>query len=328
MSMNNADLNFGPLSEDFFKLLKSKGRSFNTIKNYKTDLECFRQYIEQNYSSESLSHFDNKKIKLYGHYLEERYQSDNSRRRRVQTLRIFFDFLVEKSFFDSNPVRQIPTSPKFVDCPRPAKLVHIQTAWEYLLKIANNSKETKVNRLIAERNQLLILFIYGAGLKVSNLSNLKVEHLYLKSDPPRVLISPPKREPYTIPLPIVFKELFEKYSQNLSAQKKVSDLNFSDVLFNANPHRVLSGGLSPRGIELVFEDIRKQIVSNDLTAKSLRQACVFKWLKQKCDHSLIKEWLGVAPSYSLKPYVDLATEHIYDDHFLLELYKDYEKRKI
>ena len=326
--MEDTNLHFGTLSNEFFKLLKSKGRSLNTIKNYKTDLECFRQYIEKSYSSESLSHFDNKKIKLYGEYLEQRYQSNNSKRRRVQTLRIFFDFLVESNLFTSNPVRQIPTSPKFVDCPRPVKLVHIQTAWEYLLKISNSSKETKMNRLIAQRNQLLMLFIYGAGLKVSNLSKLKVEHLYLKSDPPRVLINPPKREPYTIPLPSVFKQLFEKYSKNLLTQKKIADLSFPDVLFNANPHRVLSGGLSPRGIELVFEDIRKQIVSEDLTAKSLRQACVFKWIKQKCDHSLIKEWFGVAPSYSLKPYIDLSTEHIYDDQFLLEIFLDYEKRKI
>ena len=65
----------------------------------------------------------------------------------------------------------------------------------------------------------------------------------------------------------------------------------------------MAGGLSPRGTELFFEDLRKDVKS-DMTAKSLRQSCIFKWLNQNINHTTIKEWLGVAPSYSLELYLE------------------------
>jgi hypothetical protein len=41
-----------------------------------------------------------------------------------------------------------------------------------------------------------------------------------------------------------------------------------------------------------------------MTAKSLRQSCIFKWLNQNINHTTIKEWLGVTPSYSLELYLE------------------------
>jgi hypothetical protein len=41
-----------------------------------------------------------------------------------------------------------------------------------------------------------------------------------------------------------------------------------------------------------------------MTAKSLRQSCIFKWLNQNINHASIKEWLGVTPSYSLELYLE------------------------
>jgi hypothetical protein len=80
-------------------------------------------------------------------------------------------------------------------------------------------------------------------------------------------------------------------------------LDIDELLFNANPYKILSGGLSPRGTELFFEDLRKEL-KTDMTAKSLRQACVFKWLNMNIPHTTMKEWLGVTPSYSLELYLE------------------------
>jgi hypothetical protein len=97
--------------------------------------------------------------------------------------------------------------------------------------------------------------------------------------------------------------------------KRDSNIKFDSVLFNANPYRILSGGLSSRGIEIIFEEFRKKLMIN-CTAKSLRQACIFKWLKQKHKDSQIKEWLGLAPSYNLKMYKEHLSNHAHDDGFL------------
>ena len=90
------------LQNQFFQNLEITGKSENTIKNYRTDLECFNKYLVKNQKNFSIEKIDLPQILHYGNYLQERYQSDNSRRRRVQALRIFFDYLVGKGVFESN----------------------------------------------------------------------------------------------------------------------------------------------------------------------------------------------------------------------------------
>lgn len=307
------------LQDDFFIMLKGKGRSINTLKNYRTDLDCFNKYLKDVARNERLdiSGFSIPEIQEYGQFLEKKYNSDNSRRRRVQALRMFFDYLVEEKVFDSNPVRKIPTSPKFLDIPRPTPFVDVKTLWQFLLE-ESVSKQPMV-RLIAKRNLCTLLFIYGAGLKVSDLSGLKVDQINLEGEVPRVLITPPKRDPYTVPLPPIFVEVYKDYCKTLVTMKRDSNTKFDSVLFNANPYRILSGGLSSRGIEIIFEEFRRKLMIN-CTAKSLRQACIFKWLKQKHKDSQIKEWLGLAPSYNLKMYKEHLSSHTHEDGFLEELY--------
>lgn len=301
---------------NFLSHLENNGRSVNTVKNYRTDLTCFKQFLENSSTNTFLEHIDLSQILEYGKFLQVKYTSDNSRRRRVQTLRIFFDYLVSEKIFTANPVRKIPTSPKFVDIPRPASFVDIKTLWTFLLQEQN--QEGQINQLLAQRNQLILLLIFGGGLKVSDLSRLKKQHIYLSS-PPRVLIAGDVRDPYSIELPEVFGTIFNNYLENLRNTLKNSTLSFDNLLFNANPYQILSGGLSPRGLEMIFEEFRKKLMIN-ITPKSLRQACIFKWLHQKRPKSLIKEWLGVAPSYNLRPYLENLSQHIYSDHFLGELY--------
>lgn len=322
-SHSNVDLH--GLQASFYKRLKQQGRSPNTLKNYKTDLECFNDYLVKQQKSTDITKFDLPQVKLYGDYLQNRYNSDNSRRRRVQALRRFFDFLVEQEIFSSNPVRKLPISPKFLDEPHPTPFVDIKTLWQHCLE--QERAKNDLQMLTAKRNQALLLMIFGAGLKVSDLASLKTSALLKDDKSYRVLVAHPKRDPYSIQLPDVFGMVYESYITELDRIKARHSLSFPEVFFNANPYRILSGGLSPRGLEVVFEELRKKLMIQ-LTPKSLRQACVFKWLGQGHGDSQIKEWLGVAPSYDLRAYKKVQERYAYNEEALKEIYLSYKKRKI
>ncbi|MBP9681506.1 MAG: site-specific integrase, partial [Bacteriovorax sp.] len=90
------------LEQEFYSNLRTQGKSQNTLKNYKTDLDCFNYYLNSEYASVQVANFDQALVTNYGQYLEKKYSSDNSRRRRVQALRIFFDFLLNKGLVSSN----------------------------------------------------------------------------------------------------------------------------------------------------------------------------------------------------------------------------------
>lgn len=128
----------------------------------------------------------------------------------------------------------------------------------FLLKESNRTDLSTIEELVIRRNQILFLFIFSGGLKVSDLAHLKEEHVFLGNSP-RVMILPKKRDPYSVPLPKIFTSVFERYYSLLKSCKMQSGLDFEEILFNANPYKILSGGLSPRGIETIMEEIRKKL---------------------------------------------------------------------
>lgn len=295
-------LNLEQYQKEFTENLESQGKSFNTVKNYRTDLNIFKGFLISKGRSLEINEVTISEIAEYGDYLNKKYDSPNSIRRRVQALRLFFDFLIRQDLFQENPVKKMLVSPKVVDLPKPTPFHIIRQLREKLTTIANTNKGHE--KLLAMRNVLLFDLIYGGGLKVSDVERLHSKHVYSAKSKFRVIVAPDNRDPYTIPLDGSIVESIENYNNELEKGKNRDKIDFDNLLFNGNPFKILSGSLSARGIEIIFKDFSK-LVNTQVTAKYLRQACIFKWLSQNTPHSRIKEWMGVQPQYSLKPYIDL-----------------------
>jgi site-specific recombinase XerD len=287
--------------QEFLKLLELQGKSFNTVKNYKADLQCFNGFLLQKQENLKLRSFSSTQVQEYSTYLDQKYDSPNSVRRRVQALRIFFDFLLGQNLFPENPLKQMAVSPKVLDLPSPTNFAEVLKTYQFLKEKLKNAEG--LGQILASRNVIIFHLIYGAGLKVSDISQLSFSSIMKDKNGFRVLVEHPKRDPYSIPLPVAFNQDFQFYKLNYLQFLKQESLEIDHLLFNSNPYKILSGGLSPRGTELFFEDLRKNLKTK-ITAKSLRQSCIFKWLNQNVNHATIKEWLGVTPSYSLELYVD------------------------
>lgn len=294
----------------FLKNLETQGKSFNTVKNYKADLNCFNEFLASKQKSLKFKSFTTTQVNEYSQYLEEKYGSPNSIRRRVQALRLFFDFLILKGSFPENPLKKMPVAPKVLDLPRPTPFIQITKFYQALQKDLKEA-QTDLARCVASRNIILFHLIYGSGLKVSDLAKIPFTAVLKEKDGFRILVQHPKRDPYSIPLPKLFNRDFKIYKELYLAQMKSEEIEFDELLFNSNPYRMISGGLSPRGTELLFEEWRRKL-KLEITAKSLRQSCIFKWLNQKINETTIKEWLGVAPNYTLELYTDLLAKRPMD----------------
>lgn len=293
------------LQEQFCLSLNEAGKSFNTIKNYKTDLNIFNQFLLSKGRKLSLTEVTSQQLKEYGRYLDKKYNSPNSIRRRVQALRIFFDYLISQNFYSENPVKKMVVSPKVVDIPRPPSFHSILQVHEFLTEQAHEAQGH--TKLLYLRNLILIHLIYGGGLKVSDIENIKSPHIKKAKSLYRVLVVPDKKEPYMVSMNEVFSSIHEEYQELMKLQKSKNQIDFDDYLFNGNPYRILRGGLSSRGIEITFKELSKKL-DTKLTAKSLRQACILKWINMNKVDSRIKELMGVQPQYSLAPYKKLISD--------------------
>ncbi len=295
----------------FIKNLEDKGKSFNTIKNYKTDLNCFNKFIGENRPDLKITQVTISEAQDYSRFLIKKYNSPNSIRRRVQALRIFFDFLIEKGEVDHNPIKKVIVAPKMIVAPKPVNFKDIKKFHDYL--IVGINQRQGLEKLLFLRNKIIFDLIYGAGLKVSDIAILKTNNILEdKNGNFRVLINHPKKDPITISLGKTFNSFFYEYKRALELQCEKDNIEFSHLLFNSNPYSILAGGISPRGIEILFKDLSKK-TDTLITAKCLRQSCIVKWIFQNKAQSSIKEWMGVQPAYSLKYYVDLAKTYEFLD---------------
>lgn len=295
------DWNLIDKQHDFLRLLEKQGKSFNTVKNYKADLQCFNNFLIDKQQNLKIRSFSTTQVVEYSQYLDQKYDSPNSVRRRVQALRLFFDFLLGQDLFPENPLKKMAVSPKVLDNPEPTPFHEVIKTYKFLKKKLSDSQG--LQELVTSRNIIIFHLIYGAGLKVSDLAKLSFNGILKDRNHFRVLVEHPKRDPYSIPLPEIFTKDFLFYKEKLESHLSSEGRDIEELLFNANPYKILSGGLSPRGTELFFEELRREL-KTDMTAKSLRQSCIFKWLNMSINHATIKEWLGVTPAYSLELYLE------------------------
>lgn len=299
------------LQDHFIEKLIKNGLKENTLKNYRTDLRRFNTFLHKTQQNTKIEKISLSYILEYGLYLENHYSSNNSRRRKIQSLRIFFDYLVSKGIFAENFVRSIPTSAKFLDIPRPATPLNIRTIVDEIYKNLN-LQTNSLARCCSLRNLILIHIIYGAGLKVSEIAPLNLEHILLepKEKKCRVLINLRADRLRTSPLSSNFFDIFIRYKKALQYEQKKINLKFDELLFNSNPHRILSGGISARGIELIFKNYSDDLKIK-ITPKSLRQSCILKWIQRDVKDTTIKERVGVAPDYSLELFHRHKLHHLY-----------------
>ena len=146
------------LSEYLEFLEIEKGLSENTIEAYRRDLEAFIDFCDENGITE-LDNVQRSNINGYIRILREKNYTPASVNRKIASFRGFFKWLCANDICKSNPTLTLE-QPKMHQ--RLPKVMTVHEIEEILNKNLN-----KIQRVILE-------LLYGCGLRVSELANLKV----------------------------------------------------------------------------------------------------------------------------------------------------------
>ncbi|MDK2921934.1 MAG: integrase/recombinase XerD [Desulfonauticus sp.] len=147
------------LEEFLHYLLAVKGLSKQTVDSYRLDLEDFLFFLKKN--KQGFAEEDS--LFLYLLYLRQKGLKSKSIARHLSTLRGFFNFLEEKQVVKNNPTSSLenPKIPKSL--PKILSLKEVQQ----ILQAPNPST------LLGFRDKTMLEIMYAAGLRVSELINLK-----------------------------------------------------------------------------------------------------------------------------------------------------------
>lgn len=290
----------------FLNLLKDQSKSENSLKSYRLDFECFNQFLDIKFKT-SFFYINDFSVSEFDHFLENKYSNINSRRRKLQTLRKFFDYLVINHIYPENPIKKIVSAPKSLLPPEPTPFLDIQRVFDSFNLKKLDANASDLEKLVFMRNGILLTLVYEAAITVAPLSKINTNQISILPNEIRVLITSTKRDPYSIGISKKYEEYISEYLTLLKRYQVKENIFFDNLFFYANSYKIIKGGLSPRGMEDILKKIstRFDIV---MTPKSLRQSGILKWLLEKQPETSIKEWLGVAPSYSLKLYKKYINE--------------------
>lgn len=143
-----------------------KNYSKLTVNGYLTDLDVFLEYLNEN-NVNDYKKVDYQCIRLYINYLYELNYNNKTICRHISAIRSFFKYLKVNNYIDENPCILV-SNPKLEK--RLPKYLNFQEI-EKLLKAFEN------NNYIGLRNSLILEMLYSTGIRVSEITNIKLKNI-------------------------------------------------------------------------------------------------------------------------------------------------------
>ena len=282
--------------KDFLKYLYLERRySPHTIRSYETDLRQFEIFLNDHFASQRIFwHLIDKKILRYFLIrLQEQGISRRSIGRKLATLKSFFRYLLKQGIIEKNPASTVKM-PKF-EKKLPEYLTEEET--QNLLRLPN------FKTFEGLRDLAILELLYGTGMRLSELINLRVSQVDFKERLIRVIGKGNKER--IIPFGGSARLILERY---LAIRPQYADKTV-DNLF------VLKTGkkMYPVAVQRIVKKYLSQV--SQIQKKSphiLRHTYATHLLNAGADIRVVKDLLGHENLSTTQVYTHLSIEHLKD----------------
>jgi integrase/recombinase XerC len=302
-----------------------RNASPDTLRNYRRDLEQFREFLTPpGESALPLAKVDHRIIREFIGLLYDRRLQKSSVARKLAAMRTFFKFCMREGYVTQNPARLVST-PKL-----PKRVPRVLSAEElnmFLDRLARGDLSRKPPRdqrrrstpksvagaaLMLKRDRAILELLYASGLRVSELVGLDVGDVDRRGQMVRVLGK--GRKERVVPYGAKAEEAFEAYwpvrSQTLS--QSCGKPAHEAVFLNQR-----GGRLTDRAVHMI---VKKYSMLNNINwnlhPHSFRHAFATHLLADGADLRAIQELLG---------HVSLSTTQRYTQATIQQLTAVYDK---
>lgn len=236
------------------------------------DLEEFSGFI-----SKDLDKVDFKDIEKYIRYLSEEGKEDSTIERKLSSIKSFFRYLEERGYVKYNPAELVPFRKRKTRIP------------SYL----DEDEALDLTDTDKERDRLAILILYGCGLRISELENLKLENI--SGDFLKIYGKGGKWR--SVPIPTYVREEIDFYIKNIRP-KYLRDEDDGYLLLNKYGKK-----LSSRYIRKIVKRQGFLKTGKNVWPHLLRHSYATHLLKNQADIRVIQELLGHSSINTTQKYV-------------------------
>jgi len=280
--------------KDYQLYLKiERGLSKNSIDNYAFDVKKLIDYLETNNISTSPLDISTETIQQFiyeiAKVINERTQS-----RIISGLRSFFNFLVFEDYRESNPL-------ELIESPKIGR------------KLPDTLSEFEIDSLISaidlstsegERNRAILETLYGCGLRVSELTNLKLSDLFFDEGFIKVTGKGDKQR--FVPILKTTQKYINIYLREIRTHIKIQS-NFEDILFLNRRGKQLTRAM----IFTIIKQLADKIgLKKSISPHTFRHSFATHLLQNNADLRSIQMMLGHESITTTEIYVHLDKGHL------------------
>ncbi len=287
-------MNLSTYFKDFENFLKlERNLSINTIKSYKSDLKKFNVFLSDK-SFKKLSLLNSEIVRDFL-YKQSKIVSAKTQGRIISTLKTFFNFLVLEKLIKESPIGNI-------DYPKIHSKIPLVLSTNEIDKIINCAFSKK----FGVRNQTIIEVIYSCGLRVSELTEMKISNVFFDESLIKILGKGNKER--FIPLSGVAKKLLYNYIK--CERKNIgNDKQYVDIVFLNNR----GGKLTRVMVYNIINDAALEAkINKKISPHTLRHSFATHLIENGADIISIQKMLGHENIVTTEKYLHVNKKHLFE----------------
>jgi len=277
-------------------LLIEKGLSAKTLDSYGSDMTMYLSFLEEN-KINIITDADTPVILKHLISMRDAGLGARSRARHLVTIRGFYRFLVQEKILKHDPTR-------LIDLPKSGlKLPDVLSVEEVRLLLS--TPDVKIPA--GSRDTAMIELLYAAGLRVSELINLKLQDVNLEAGFVRVFGKGSKER--VVPIGLFAKQRIDDYLK--TARPLILKNIPSRYLFVARAGKPMTR----QGFwKLIKRYALKAGFNKKITPHSLRHSFASHLLEGGADLRAVQLMLGHVDISTTQIYTHVAREHLKKIH--------------
>ncbi|VEU80774.1 site-specific tyrosine recombinase XerD [Haploplasma axanthum] len=265
-------------------LKKEKGLSANTIKAYMKDLSQYIVFLEKYHNVTKPKKIESKHLENYLKTVRKKFSS-SSYARKLTALKSFYHFLAIEQEIDEDYAKKI-------EAPKSKKKLPQVISIEEITKLLET---IDITTELGKRNIALLELIYGSGLRVSELLDLKLGDLHLNEAYINVIGKGDKER--IVPISEMAVKACKTYI--LKSREQLLKGETSSYLFINNA----GSKLSRQGFFKLLKLLTKEAnIKTDISPHTLRHSFATHLLENGMDLRTLQTLLG---------HEDISTTQIY-----------------
>jgi integrase/recombinase XerD len=287
-------MNWAQALQDYRHYLQiERGLSENTLMNYQRDVRKLYDFLQQQEIKEDPLQLQKETVSQFVYELGKTV-NPRSQARIISGLKSFFSYLVFEDYRKDNPMDLIESPKLGRQLPDTLSLNEIDT----LIKAIDLSKPE------GERNRAMLETLYGCGLRVSELTQLRISDLFFEEDFIKVTGKGDKQR--FVPISPLNKKYIGIYRNQVRVHQTIQK-GYEDILFLNRRGK----GLTRAMIFTIIKQLgEKTGLQKTISPHTFRHSFATHLLENGADLRAIQQMLGHESITTTEIYMHVDRTHL------------------